>query len=308
MQISEREKLLNDLNFVVEKFRMGKIQKMFKYPIWTVRTSFVSRFLHNLLKDRVRFFSTVKLFFCENMYLSYPPNYDIRFYSAYVSSDAEVRLTKFLIKNIKEGDTFFDIGAAQGYYTILVSKLVGNSGKVYSFEPDPFNLQVLMRNKRDNVFIIGKAVSDNVGESDFYSCVFPNLSSLNFGFIKNYPYQKVKVENITLDYFCQLEKVMANFIKIDIEGGEEKALRGSMNLLRDSHPIILMEVWFKPFGESYKNAIEILLKNGFKMFSITDSGELDEIDDLIQYFTLLDEKYRAINDKSPCDNIVFMKL
>lgn len=306
METWEKQELINKLNYIVEKFRMGKLEKFFKYPIFTAKVSLQSRFLHNLLKDRIVFYSTVKLFIGENMYLSYPPNYDIKFYSAYISSDAEVRLTKFLIKNVEEGDVFFDIGAAQGYYTILASKLVGVNGKVYSFEPDPFNLSILMKNKRDNVFIIAKAVTEANGEFDFYSYFYHNLSSLNF--ITNLPYKKIRVEGISLDDFCQIENVLPKFVKIDIEGGEERALKGSIKLLKNHSPVILMEIWFKPFDDNYKNSIDILRRNEFGIFSINDYGELDKITNLNQYFEFLDKKYKKINDESPYDNIVFMRL
>src|SRR5687768_5648057 len=43
--------------------------------------------------------------------------------------------------HIRPGDQVLDIGAAAGYYTLLSAKLVGTSGRVVSFEPDPNNLQ-----------------------------------------------------------------------------------------------------------------------------------------------------------------------
>jgi FkbM family methyltransferase len=47
-----------------------------------------------------------------------------------------------MAKYIKEGDIVVDIGANQGQYTIFLSKLVGQKGKVYAFEPDPRNFLI----------------------------------------------------------------------------------------------------------------------------------------------------------------------
>ena len=56
-----------------------------------------------------------------------------------------------VIKNIvKEGDIVVDAGANIGYYTVLLSKLTGNKGKVYAFEPEQSCFELLKRNCREN--------------------------------------------------------------------------------------------------------------------------------------------------------------
>lgn len=50
------------------------------------------------------------------------------------SHDSEIRLAKFLIKNLNQGDNFVDIGAHYGYFTLLGAHLVGKGGRVF-FEP-----------------------------------------------------------------------------------------------------------------------------------------------------------------------------
>jgi FkbM family methyltransferase len=311
LNYDERLKWIEKLDEAYSKFKMGKFEKFFKYPLWTAKMSIISRFLHNILKDRLSIHSRVRLFFGEDMYITFPPYYDVKFYGAYVVSDAEVRMTKYLIKTLKKGDIFFDIGANQGYYSILASALVGNFGKVYSFEPDPRNISVLMKNKRENVVVIEKAVNDSSGKLDFYSVVgISGVSSFDVKYISEYRYRKIQVEAITLDFFCSSEKIVPNYIKIDVEGAEEKVLVGASELLTENSPIILLEVWFKPFTENYKRSIDILNTYGYKMFAIDDEGEIDEIKNLIGYFDYLDSKYRQLpfTEGILFDNIVFVKV
>lgn len=51
-----------------------------------------------------------------------------------------------IMKNyIKEGDIVIDVGANIGYFTLLFSKLVGENGKVFAFEPESKNFELLKK-------------------------------------------------------------------------------------------------------------------------------------------------------------------
>ena len=73
--------------------------------------------------------------------------------------------TEIVKKIIKSGDIVLDIGANIGYYTLIFAKLVGNSGKVFSFEPEPTNYELLQKNiminEYTNVDFFRKAVSNS---------------------------------------------------------------------------------------------------------------------------------------------------
>src|ERR1700683_2877872 len=47
---------------------------------------------------------------------------------------------------VKMGDTFVDIGAHHGYYSLIASNQVGQKGKVIAFEPVPENRKLLKEN------------------------------------------------------------------------------------------------------------------------------------------------------------------
>ncbi|MEM3549514.1 MAG: FkbM family methyltransferase [Candidatus Bathyarchaeia archaeon] len=80
--------------------------------------------------------------------------------------------TKLYIDNMKKGATVLDIEAYCGYYSIIASRLVGNEGKVFAFDPHPDNYKLLTRtvsfNKLNNVVPINKAVSDKTGRAKLF--------------------------------------------------------------------------------------------------------------------------------------------
>ena len=111
--------------------------------------------------------------------------------------------TKIVKQYVHEGDVVIDIGAHVGYYTLLMAQLVGKKGKVFSFEPDPLNFQLLKKsveiNRFDNVILVQKAVSNTtekiklfVGNNDR---AINRIYDAKLGDAK----ESIEVESITLD-------------------------------------------------------------------------------------------------------------
>ena len=200
--------------------------------------------------------------------------------------------TSIVKKYVSKGDTVLDIGANIGYYTLLFARIVGPLGKVYAFEPEPSTFKLLKKNisvnNYKNVCLVNKAVSDTESKIPFY------VSKNNLGGHSIYKpdkgSSKTFVDAIILDkYFNNDFKV--DFIKIDIEGAEVKALKGMKNIIKRSPELkILTEI--NPF---------MLSKSG------TGVKELfDYITDLGFTFYLLDYKNNKLV-KSDKNNIIKLK-
>ena len=75
-------------------------------------------------------------------------------------------------KQIKKGDVILDIGANIGFYTLIMAKLVGEKGKVYAFEADPTNFEILKKNVEvngyKNIVLVNKVVSNKNEKIKFY--------------------------------------------------------------------------------------------------------------------------------------------
>lgn len=148
--------------------------------------------------------------------------------------------TQFIKKFIKEWMIVVDVGAHIGYYTILLSKLVGETGKVFAFEPNYVSSGYLKANVAinncKNVVIFEGCLLDRFGE------VFYKLNTTNLADTRNQDTDigvPFNVKCSTLDKEIGENKV--NFIKVDIDGSEEKFINGAMATLKRNKPCILIE-------------------------------------------------------------------
>ena len=189
---------------------------------------------------------------------------------------------KIIKNNVKDGDNVIDLGANIGYFTLILAKLVGPTGKVFAFEPDPRNLALLKKNVEynnyKNVIIVPKAVSNVNDKCTLYT------GQKTFGQNKIYKPKKTKTqkfipidsETVRLDDFFKtnglLDKI--SFIKMDVEGAEFLALSGMKEILKLNKNIkIFTEAeisYLEDAGSSYDQFIDLLTENDFT-FSLADN-------------------------------------
>jgi FkbM family methyltransferase len=131
----------------------------------------------------------------------------------------------------------YDVGANVGFFTLLASRLVGPTGRVVAFEPEPDNVQVLrhhvLRNSLANVSVIGAAVSDEEGVATLGG----GGSTASLGGTSG-----VRVATVTIDGIRRSTAVPApTVIKVDVEGWEYPALSGMRDTLASVRPTLLIE-------------------------------------------------------------------
>lgn len=183
--------------------------------------------------------------------------YSIKNHNNHISN--EFIFKKEFLKNVKN-PIIIDVGAHKGetlkkYLTHIPSCTV------YSFEPFKDSFSILRKNFKSNpaVHLINKGISNLNGMADLYF----NFSSATNSLLqpqKSFPSIDQFTENIgiesiavtTLDSFAnEFDIEFIDILKLDIQGGELKALEGAVNLLKDkSIRLIYTEV---EFIEIYKN-------------------------------------------------------
>jgi FkbM family methyltransferase len=145
--------------------------------------------------------------------------------------------------------TFVDVGAHVGYFAVLAGKLVEPDGIVFAFEPHPRNFELLLanvwRNGLTNVLCFPWAVSDKFGFEELFEAA-GNSGDHRLYRSDDEQRASVAVRTVALDGLRALRPPV-DFIKIDVQGVEEAAVRGMERLLADSpNATVAVEYW--PYG------------------------------------------------------------
>lgn len=146
---------------------------------------------------------------------------------------------------VKPGDWVIDAGANIGHYSLKLSRLVGEQGRVFAFEPVQDTFEQLAANATR--FPHKNLTLFNVAVSDSESVLGMELPKLDSGLDNYYMAHlsdnasaaAVQVYCIPIDCFNFPQPV--KFIKIDVEGHEISALKGMENLIKRDHPVIVAE-------------------------------------------------------------------
>lgn len=189
----------------------------------------------------------------------------------------EVFESSIISSCLEQGMIAVDIGAHIGYYSCAMAN---TSAVVWAFEPNPLNYAYLQVNAQPypNIVLQQYAVSNESGK-----CVDIHLSPINSGDDTLYPFDEqhvvtVKVKTVRLDDLLE----RADFIKIDVQGSEIRALQGMEKLLSNNRPM-KMAIEYYPDGlrAAGDNPVEMLIflwAYGFKLWEIREGDKrLDQI-------------------------------
>ena len=169
-------------------------------------------------------------------------------------------------KQIKKGDVVVDIGANIGYFTLIFARLVGDSGKVYAFEPDPTNFELLKKNVEingyKNVVLVQKAVSNYDGVLKLY------LSDKNPQDHRIYDWNDgrkfVEARAVRLDEYLKNYIGKIDFIKIDTQGAEGAVIEGPWELCKRTVAL----KWLWSFGREAKQFLEQIRRSFLKLLLV----------------------------------------
>jgi FkbM family methyltransferase len=161
------------------------------------------------------------------------------------NGSVEPATTELFRRAVQPGMVVVDVGAFLGQYSLLAARQVGAAGKVFAFEPDPRNVVYLARNVEQNglgdrTTVVPKAVSDTSAEVAFY--LDPEVGSgSSLVYRRRRTVATETVRTVTLDEFLG-NAITPDLIKLDIEGGEIRALGGMEKTIPRAGPDLAMFV------------------------------------------------------------------
>jgi len=179
---------------------------------------------------------------------------------------------------VRAGDVAVDVGANVGFYTRILARCVGPSGRVYAFEPAPENFARLDRRTRHlrQVRPVHAAVAAQSAPVELYLAA--NLNVDHRTYASDEPRARVTVDGVALDDVVRDEPRPVGFIKMDIQGAEHAALLGMRDTLGRSPDVkILMELWpavHDRFGQGTVALLEVLNGWGFVVRPVDRQGSL----------------------------------
>jgi FkbM family methyltransferase len=211
---------------------------------------------------------------------------------------------ELIIQFLKKGDVALDIGANIGSYSLLMAKIVGDEGKVISFEPGPL-FETLKKNTENNnlskiILPMNIGLSNTEGSLKWYedlnnpgnAHLVSDASELNFNDLPTKlsdSYTEVKV--FRLDDISEKLPPKIDFMKIDVEGMEDKVIEGALETIKVHKPILLVEtmIWNADLlGYDFLSKIrDMILPLGYEFYK-TENGKLKKV----------------IHPNYPCDTIM----
>jgi FkbM family methyltransferase len=195
----------------------------------------------------------------------------------------------FLKKIVRPEDYCVDIGAHLGYYTIELSRLTGEGGKVFAVEPmTPFHRtlqRLLVKKNAKNVTLYQVALG---GNGDFVEMGIPQV-----GATRRFAYARIKENNEFYEFvgsekvrnesgdrlFHQLPRL--DYIKCDVEGFEYQVFASMPKTLATHHPILLCELFDRKllirlyeYLRSFGYQVYLLEKGKLTLFNAYAEGQI----------------------------------
>ena len=223
-----------------------------------------------------------------------------------------------MVRILKEGDTAIDVGANIGFFTLAMSRLVGETGRIIAYEPGESNIEHLklhlQMNEIKNVTLIEKPVWCREEEVTFY-INRDDRSSNALCDPGNFP---TNVQSRANPFTIKMQAAMLRavpvpvesikLVKIDTEGAEQKVLEGAKYLLVNGVPYILCELnpfGIPQFGDSIEGLRDFMMGFGYSTFFLHPT---DLLPSLVPHSTKIDFIMDPTYNVPTVSNVMFSTI
>jgi FkbM family methyltransferase len=254
-----------------QAFRLAPIQTTLRLASWRTRCLLRTAATVHLRRSGVR--------------MVLPPNWRGVGKLIYAFRDYYEPELLYLEKVLSPGKVFVDAGANFGIYTLLASKIVGEAGRVISFEPSPRVFPVLRRNIAlngfKNVSALQVALTDKKGRAPLYYHAAVGCDSLakDASFENDAHAEQIDTESLD-NVIRQTSVGRVDVIKMDVQGAEELALRGASEIVASMRPVVIFEVFPEgaaSLGLSPTGTWSFLESHDYEFFIIDGLGTVSRL-------------------------------
>lgn len=190
-----------------------------------------------------------------------------------------------LVDRLRPGQTFVDVGANHGYFSVLAARLVGPAGRVFAFEPNPSVFEQLSEhvacNGLSNVVTEREALAEQEGPLELFvsacaansglSSIAPGSHLFESGSLDRD--RHFQVHGTTFDRWRRSRGVeRIDLLKIDVEGAEMLVLRGMSETLAEAAPAGIICESHGVGGAHEDEARRLLVAHGYEASDL-DVGE-----------------------------------
>ena len=195
---------------------------------------------------------------------------------------------RFLLGLDLDGKIIFDIGGGSGAFTLVFARAVGKRGRVFVFEPNPHNRQVindrLQINAVTNVHLISLGIADGPAKDLLvFSRQNTGTGSIDPGIredlLQREGMASLEIEIDSIDGLIEAGRLQRpDFLKIDVEGAELAVLVGMERTLGLSRPTLFIEMHGVGADAKARNAravTEYLCNNRYLLYHVESMRIVD---------------------------------
>lgn len=178
---------------------------------------------------------------------------------------------------VRRGDVVLDIGANVGQTARVLAPLVGPDGRCLCFEAEPHAFRSLASLAADrrfaNVEPYCRAMSDRVGHEELFFGTSPDAAQAST-MVKDLANTErlgdvvigARIESDTIDRFCASREIAPSFIKVDVEGAEDRVFAGAAAVLTAHHPPVVFEFGYQIDGGPLPSHFRLFDRLGYRFF------------------------------------------
>lgn len=200
----------------------------------------------------------------------------------------EIWVTMALQRALRPGMTVVEVGCNMGIHTLAMASLIGPTGRLFGFEPNPAMFRLLswsteVNGFTDRVTLFNSAAYDTAGTASFeYNMSGPGGGNLVLLRPVSPGLTSLTVQMTTLDS-ALADVGEVQLLRIDAEGSEPAIIKGAAGVIALSPDLTIIMEWF-PEGmtrccgaESASQACTFLFDNGFECSRIGSGGEIRQL-------------------------------